>query len=256
MKLHHIVFALLLVTPALPMSTATAAGGGACGAIGDCLEANIDPSNNASLQRGAKWYVNYCLGCHALAFQRYNRVAKDLGMDNQLVEEHLMFTTNKVGNTMDIAMPKRPAKDWFGQTPPDLSVVAREKGVNYLYTFLKTFYVDRSKTTGVNNIAFKDTSMPWMLWSEQGWQKPTTESLMGEDGEAHDVVVGVEPLTEGKMSPEEFDQLLLDLVNFLHYTGEPIKRTRIAMGIWVIAFLLLFFVLSYFLKREYWKDVH
>lgn len=251
------LFALLLASLSFAVpGLSHAAGGSACGGLGDCLEANIDPSNKNSLQRGAKLYVNYCLGCHAMAFQRYNRIGQDLGMSDKLVEDNLMFTSNKVGSTMDIAMPKLAARKWFGQTPPDLSVMAREKGVDYLYSFLKTFYVDRSKPTGVNNVAFPATSMPWMMWDLQGWQKPVMEDHADSSGESHQVAVGVEPLTEGSMSPEAFDQALLDLVNFMNYSAEPIRAKRQSMGIWVIAFLLLLFVFSYFLKREYWKDIH
>lgn len=218
-------------------------------------KADIDAGNQASLQRGARLYVNYCLGCHGLKYQRYNRMGDDLGMDDELVKDNLMFTTNKVASTMDIAMPEREAQKWFGQTPPDLSLIAREKGIDYLYTYLTTFYVDTSKETGVNNYAFPNASMPWVMWKLEGWKKPIYKEV---DDHGHKVskIVGYEQLTEGDMSPEEFKAAMLDLTNFLHYVGEPIKQTRIAMGLKVMAYLLLLFILSIFLKREFWKDVH
>jgi ubiquinol-cytochrome c reductase cytochrome c1 subunit len=218
-------------------------------------DANIDADNKASLQRGARLYANYCLGCHGLKFQRYNRMGDDLGMDDELVKEHLMFTTNKVAETMDIAMPEREAATWFGQTPPDLSLITREKGIDYLYTYLTTFYVDESKETGVNNYAFPNASMPWVMWKLEGWKKPIYKEV-DDHGKTVTKIVGYEQITEGEMSPEEFKSAMLDLTNFLHYVGEPIKQERVAIGLKVIAYLLLLFILSIFLKREFWKDVH
>ena len=239
-----------LVLSVSGLTVAVAAGGGI-----ELAEANIDAKNKASLQRGARLYANYCLGCHGLKYQRYNRMADDLGMDDALVAENLMFTTNKVAETMDIAMPEREAQKWFGQTPPDLSLIAREKGIDYIYTYLTTFYVDESKETGVNNLAFPNASMPWVMWKLEGWKKPIYEDVEDHGHTVHKLV-GYEQLTEGEMSPEEFKAAMLDLTNFLHYVGKPIKQTRIALGLKVLAYLLLLFVLSIFLKREFWKDVH
>lgn len=226
--------------------------------------ANIDPDNNASLQRGAALYVNYCLGCHSLKFQRYNRMGNDLGMDDDLVKENLAFTTDKVGETMTIAMPSRPAAKWFGQTPPDLSLIAREKGVDYLYTYLTTFYVDKSKGTGFNNYAFPSVGMPWVMWKMEGLKEPVygerDKTVQSEDGSTRVVkekyITGYNQLTEGDLSPEEFKGAMRDLTNFLHYVGEPGKKDRMSLGMKVIAYLLLLFVLAYFLKKEFWKDVH
>lgn len=234
-------FAVLLI--AVAPGLAAAAGGG-----GNYDKANIDPNNQASLQRGAQLYVNYCLGCHALSYQRYGRMGKDLGMTDELVKDHLLFAGDKVGETMRIAMPKRPASKWFGQVPPDLTLIAREKGVDYLYTYLRTFYVDKSKATGMNNVAFPDASMPWVMWEMQGLREPVRD----EAGK----ITSYKQLTKGTHSPEEFDAAMRDLTNFLHYVGEPIKRERHALGVKVIAFLLVLFVLTYFLKKEYWKDIH
>lgn len=241
--------ALLLSLSA--MGPAIAAGGGNI----KLDKADIDPNNKNSLQRGARLYVNYCLGCHGLKYQRYNRMADDLGMDDALVAENLMFTTNKVAETMDIAMPEREAQKWFGQTPPDLSLIAREKGIDYIYSYLTTFYVDESKETGVNNRVFPNASMPWVMWKLEGWKKPVYKEVE-DHGETVTKLVGYEQLTEGELSPEEFKLAMLDLTNFLHYVGEPIKQTRIAIGLKVLAYLLLLFILSIFLKREFWKDVH
>lgn len=239
-----------LMLGVLASTSAVAASGGA-----ELSKADIDPTSLGSLQRGARLYSNYCLGCHGLKFQRYNRMGDDLGMDDALVAENLMFTTNKVAETMDIAMPEREAQKWFGQTPPDLSLITREKGIDYLYTYLTTFYVDHTKETGVNNAAFPNASMPWVLWKLEGWKKPIYEDVE-EHGKTVHKLVGYEHITEGELTPEEFDTAMLDLTNFLNYVGEPIKQKRISIGIKVMAYLLLLFILSIFLKREFWKDVH
>lgn len=241
---------------AVLLSTSVVTGAFAAGGSDiPMADANIDADNKASLQRGARLYANYCLGCHGLKFQRYNRMGDDLGMDDELVKEHLMFTTNKVAETMDIAMPEREAATWFGQTPPDLSLITREKGIDYLYTYLTTFYVDESKETGVNNYAFPNASMPWVMWKLEGWKKPIYKEV-DDHGKTVTKIVGYEQITEGEMSPEEFKSAMLDLTNFLHYVGEPIKQQRVSIGLKVIAYLLLLFILSIFLKREFWKDVH
>lgn len=224
----------------------------AAGGAGIPLDsANIDPDNNASLQRGARLYVNYCLGCHSLKYQRYNRMADDIGMDDDLVIDNLAFTTDKVAETMTIAMPERPAAKWFGQTPPDLSLIAREKGVDWLYTYLTTFYVDTSKATGFNNYAFPNVGMPWVLWKMEGMKEAVWE---GEGSAKH--ITGYKQITEGDLSPEEFKTAMRDMTNFLHYVGEPGKKDRVSLGIKVITYLLLLFVLAFFLKKEYWRDVH
>ena len=188
--------------------------------------ANIDISDTASLQNGAKLFMNYCSGCHAIGFMRYNRIAKDLNLSDSLVAEHLMFAGEKPGETITTAMPKEGAAKWFGGTPPDLSLVARAKGTDWIYTYLRGFYEDDSKVFGVNNKVLENASMPDVLWS----------------------------LKEGK--PEaEFDQDVRDITNFLDYVGEPAKLIRTSLGVWVLLFLGVLLVLTYLLKKEYWKDV-
>jgi len=188
--------------------------------------ANTDISDTASLQNGAKLFMNYCSGCHAIGFMRYNRIAKDLNLSDSLVAEHLMFAGEKPGETITTAMPKEGAAKWFGGTPPDLSLVARAKGTDWIYTYLRGFYEDDSKVFGVNNKVLENASMPDVLWS-----------LKEERPEA------------------EFDQDVRDITNFLDYVGEPAKLIRTSLGVWVLLFLGVLLVLTYLLKKEYWKDV-
>ena len=188
--------------------------------------ANTDISDTASLQNGAKLFMNYCSGCHAIGFMRYNRIAQDLNLSDSLVAEHLMFAGEKPGETITTAMPKEGAAKWFGGTPPDLSLVARAKGTDWIYTYLRGFYEDDSKVFGVNNKVLENASMPDVLWS----------------------------LKEGK-SEAEFDQDVRDITNFLDYVGEPAKLIRTSLGVWVLLFLGVLLVLTYLLKKEYWKDV-
>ena len=188
--------------------------------------ANTDISDTASLQNGAKLFMNYCSGCHAIGFMRYNRIAKDLNLSDSLVAEHLMFAGEKPGETITTAMPKEGAAKWFGGTPPDLSLVARAKGTDWIYTYLRGFYKDDSKVFGVNNKVLENASMPDVLWS----------------------------LKESK-SETEFNQDVRDITNFLDYVGAPAKLIRTSLGVWVLLFLGVLFVLTYLLKKEYWKDV-
>ena len=188
--------------------------------------ANTDISDTASLQNGAKLFMNYCSGCHAIGFMRYNRIAQDLNLSDSLVAEHLMFAGEKPGETITTAMPKEGAAKWFGGTPPDLSLVARAKGTDWIYTYLRGFYEDDSKVFGVNNKVLENASMPDVLWS-----------LKKEKPEA------------------EFNQDVRDITNFLDYVGEPAKLIRTSLGVWVLLFLGVLFVLTYLLKKEYWKDV-
>ena len=188
--------------------------------------ANTDISDTASLQNGAKLFMNYCSGCHAISFMRYNRIAQDLNLSDSLVSEHLMFAGEKPGETITTAMPKEGAAKWFGVTPPDLSLVARSKGTDWIYTYLRGFYKDDSKVFGVNNKVLENASMPDVLWS----------------------------LKEGK-SEAGFNQDVRDITNFLDYVGEPAKLIRTSLGVWVLLFLSVLLVLTYLLKKEYWKDV-
>ncbi|HEY0720360.1 MAG TPA: cytochrome c1 [Gammaproteobacteria bacterium] len=218
--------------------------------------AHVDLNDKASLQRGAKLFVNYCLSCHSAAFQRYNRMGKDLGLTDDEVKANLMFASEKVGDTMTIAMPTGDAKKWFGNPPPDLSVMARARGADYIYTYLRSFYVDEKKPTGTNNTVFPDVGMPNVLWELQGLQKPLYKTELDHEGNETHVLTGFEPVTKGTMSTTEFDQAALDLTNFLVYIGEPAQLQRKSLGVWVLLFLGILFVFAYALKKEYWKDVH
>lgn len=220
------------------------------------MHARVDLSDKASLQRGAKIFVNYCLSCHSAAYMRFNRLGEDLGVPEDVLEQNLMFGTDKPGDTMTIAMRTEDATAYFGTAPPDLSVISRARGADWLYTFFMTFYRDPSRPFGVNNLQFKDTAMPHVLWELQGWQEPVKVEETLDDGSTVETIEHFEVVTPGQLSPEEYEQTVNDLVNFLVYLGEPVKLKRYTIGTWVIVYLLVFLVVAYFLKREYWKDVH
>ncbi len=248
MSMKRFIMTLLLAaTPGLGLG----AGGGY-----HLDSANIDLENQASLQRGAKLFVNYCMGCHSAQYQRYNRMARDIGLTDKQVEENLIFTGAKVGETMRNAMPREEAKTWFGAAPPDLSLIARSRGVDYLYTYLRTFYIDESRPYGVNNAVFPMVGMPHVLWELQGWQAPVYETVQDAQGEDTQVIAGFEVVKPGAMAPAEFDAAMRDLVAFLSYVAEPIQLERQRLGVWVLLYLVLATVVFYLLKKEYWKDVH
>ena len=218
-------------------------------------QANIDPNNRESLQRGARLFVNYCLSCHSAGLMRYERIGKELGIDDKLVSENLMFTGGKVGELMTVATADDDASAWFGTVPPDLSVISRARGVDWLYTYMRSFYRDDSKIIGVNNLVFPDVGMPHVLWELQGWQDAVIKTHKQDDG-TEVKTVDLELAEQGTMTPKEYDRAIRDLVNFLDYMGEPGKHDRRELGGRVILFLLVFLVFAYLLKREYWKDIH
>ncbi|MCU7878422.1 MAG: cytochrome c1 [Candidatus Thiodiazotropha sp. (ex Lucinoma borealis)] len=242
-----IVAFLLAAAPLLGL----AAGGGV-----HLDDADIDLGDQASLQRGAKYFMNYCLSCHSAKYQRYNRMAKDLGLTKDEVVQNLMFTTDKIGNTMDIAMTAEQGTEWFGSPPPDLSVISRARGVDWIYTYLRSFYLDEKRPFGVNNLVFPDVGMPHVLWELQGAQKAVFKLEKGSSGNDIQVFDHFEPVTQGTVSAEEYDQVARDLTAFLSYVGEPIQMERKRLGVWVLLFIAVFFVMAYLLKKEYWKDVH
>jgi ubiquinol-cytochrome c reductase cytochrome c1 subunit len=219
------------------------------------LQPGTDIKNTDSLQRGARNFMNYCSGCHSLTYVRYNRLAADLKIPESELPGNLMFTSEKVFDTINSAMPK-DSEGWFGKQPPDLSLMARARGVDYLYSFLKGFYVDNTRPWGVNNLYLPSAAMPHVLQTLQGLQKPVFKNEPDDRGSARMVLVGVEAMTPGALKPEEYDQFVRDLANFLDYAGEPVKEKRQSMGVFVTLFLLVFFVFAYLLKKEYWKDVH
>jgi len=219
---------------------------------------NIDQSNQRSLQRGAKAFVNNCMGCHNAEYKRYSRVAQDLGLSEEDVENNLIFTTDdageptKVGALMTNNMTTEYGRQSFGVVPPNLSLTARSRGVDWIYTFLKSYYVDPSiGTTGVNNLVYPGTAMPHILWQYQGWQEP----VFGEEHDGETPIVGLSLAEPGSMSVEEYDDLIADITNFMAYMADPIKVTRHRVGIVVMLFLFGLLGIAYVLKKEYWKDV-
>lgn len=247
--MRKIIFLALLLLSSTLSNTLFAASGGHTYPHD---KAPINFNNKASLQRGAQLFVNYCMGCHSAKYQRYNRFARDTGASDDVVKENLIFNPNvKVGDTMVIGMTEKDGKGWFGAAPPDLSLIARSRGVDYLYNYLRGFYIDESRPYGVNNSVFPMVGMPHVLWQLQGWQKPVYEMVEGKE-----VIQGFEIVEPGSMSVKEFDSAMADMVNFLSYVGEPVQQERKDLGFWVILYLLLALIVFYLLKVEYWKDVH
>lgn len=209
----------------------------------------VNLSDTASLQRGARMFINYCLSCHSAAYMRYNRMAQDLNISDDVLKENLLFAGDKTGDLMTTNMSAEDAKKWFGVWPPDLTLVARVRKPDWIYTYLRSFYIDETSPSGWNNTLFENVAMPHVLYELQGSQR-----LAGTDPES-----GKPDFTlasEGSLAPEEFDSAIRDLTNFLVYLGEPIRLKRHTIGVFVILFLLIFFALAYLLKKEYWKDVH
>lgn len=213
-------------------------------------------ANTPSLQRGAKYFVNYCLGCHSLKYVRYQSLIDDLGITEQQLNENLLFTAEKPTEMMKIAMDADDAERWFGNAPPDLSLTARSRGTAWIYAYLRSFYRDEARPTGMNNTVLPNASMPHVLAPLQGYQEAVFEDVVDEEGNHHEQFVRFEEPVGGAVSPEEYDEVVRDIVNFLEYVSEPMKLERQAIGMGVLAFLLVFFLFAFFLKREYWKDVH
>ena len=253
---------LILLCAALPgMSLASGGGHLKLDAV------KIDLSDRSSLQRGARTFVNYCLSCHSAAYMRYNRMGEDLGISEELVKGNLMFAADKTGELMKAAMSREDAKKWFGTAPPDLSLVARSRGPEWFYTYMRSFYRDDKSSTGWNNTVFPSVAMPHVLSDVQGLQRAVYRT---EKHESESVKDGkkVRKATEekvfdrfeiekpGSMTAQQYDESMRDLTNFMVYLGEPAKLVRHQIGIMVLVFLAIFFVVAYLLKKEYWKDVH
>jgi len=217
-------------------------------------KAPINLHDNQSLQRGAKVFVNYCLTCHSASYMRYNRL-QDLGLTESEIKENLVLAGEKVGDPMTIAMSKADAKTWFGATPPDLTVIARARGADWLYTYLRGFYRDGTRPTGWNNTVFDKVGMPHVLYELQGDQVLHVEEHTDAHGATHEVHK-LELVKQGRLTKPEYDALVGDLVNYLQYMGEPAKNQRMQLGVLVLLFLGIFFVVAYYLKKEYWKDIH
>jgi ubiquinol-cytochrome c reductase cytochrome c1 subunit len=212
-------------------------------------KAPVNLNDNASMQRGARLFVNYCLSCHSASYMRYNRL-QDIGLTEEQIKNNLMFASEKTGQTMNVAMNKVEAKEWFGATPPDLTVIARSRGADWLYTYLRGFYRDDTRPTGWNNTVFDKVGMPHVLYQLQGEQEMRVE----KHGEHESKIL--ELVKPGKMSKAEYDVAAADLVNYLVYMGEPTQQLRKKLGIAVLLFLGIFFVFAYYLKKEYWTDIH
>ncbi len=218
-------------------------------------KAPINLNNKESLQRGASVFVNYCLTCHAASYMRYSRMT-DIGLTEQQIKDNLLFATDKPGSTMTIAMRSAEAKEWFGAAPPDLSVITRSRGSDWVYTYLRTFFRDDSRPTGWNNLVFDKVGMPHVMQDLQGHLAPVYRTETGEDGKTHEVIDHLRLVKPGQLTQAEFDGLVGDLVNYMTWMGEPARTLRMKIGLGVVIFLSLFFVLAFYLKREYWKDVH
>ena len=261
------VFALIMALTIIPLQAVGAESAYKCGSM-PCDEIKVNPHDEPSLQRGAGVYMNYCMACHSLQYSRYNRVANDLGIPEDLMMANMVFDPAvKFGDLMENAMDDANAKTWFGAAPPDLTLVSRARQPDWLYTYLRTFYRDDTRPYGVNNKVFKDVGMPHALLELQGMQ----ECAMGpakaaNGGVKRDPLTGADILEEpcgqlvvteaGSMTPEEFDGAMYDLVNFLAYTAEPIAAERQRIGLFVLLFIAIFTVFAWLLNREYWKDVH
>ena len=232
--MKKLILAVLAVLPMLAV---------AAGPSMQLDEANNDLSDKASLKRGFEAYINNCLACHELKYQRYNRTFADLGISDEDGMANYMYTGEKVGDHITNTMPGKEAAKWFGSTPPDLTLEARFRSPDWIYTYLRSFYVDEKRPFGVNNKVFKDVGMPHVLQNLQGVR------TMDEHGNLSEA-------TGGSMTAEEYDAFARDLTNFLEYTGEPNKLERESMGYWVIGFLFILLFFSYLLKKEYWRDVH
>lgn len=246
--MKRIILSLLLVASPVVVDAASS-------------EVSLDAARNnmanvASLQRGAKYYVNYCLGCHSLQYVRYNSLIDDLGLTEEQVADNLMFTAEKPTEMMNIAMQADDAERWFGVTPPDLSLTARSRGTDWIYTYLRSFYIDESRPVGVNNPVLPNASMPHVLAPLQGYQVAEFREVIDEDGNRDKELVGFKPPAGGALEPQEYDEVVRDLTNFLDYVSEPVQLRRQEVGMGVLAFLLVFFLFAFFLKREYWKDIH
>jgi ubiquinol-cytochrome c reductase cytochrome c1 subunit len=226
-------------------------------AEGPAVDSAPDLSNNpAALQRGAKLFVNYCLNCHSATAMRYNRL-RDIGLSDDDIKNNLLFTTYKIGETMKIAMKPADAKAWFGAVPPDLSVMARAKSADYIYTYLRTYYRDPSRPTGWNNLAYPNTAMPHVLWQLQGtrdavFTERESAENPGEKERHFDHFVQVHP---GQLDSVDYDNAAADIAGFLNYMAEPAREQRHRLGVWVLIFLLGLFVVTWRLNASFWKDV-
>ena len=252
---------LILLCAALPGIAFASGGGHKYDAV------KIDLNDKASLQRGARIFINYCLSCHSASYMRYSRMGDDLGISDELVKENLLFAAEKPGELMKAVMPRDDAKLWFGTAPPDLSLVARSRGPEWFYTYMRSFYRDDKSPSGWDNTVFQHVAMPHVLYEWQGQQRAVyriepRKSIVVQDGKKIEKVIEdkvfdrFEIEKPGSMTVAQYDAAMRDLTQFMVYLGEPAKLVRYRTGIFVLVFLGIFLVIAYLLKKEYWKDVH
>ncbi len=241
---------VLAVSACFLASPVWASGGGA-----DLESADIDPDNINSLQRGAANFMNYCSGCHSAQYVRYNTIGKDLDLSEEMLVDNLMFNAEKTFETIQASMPADDAARWYGTAPPDLSLMARAKGVDHVYNFLKGFYVSADSPTGVDNLVLEGTSMPHVLWELQGYQSAHFAHHENEDGSVTTTFEGFEQITPGSLDSEDYDEFVRDTVNFLAYMAEPVRGFRVVLGKWVLIYLIFFLIIARMLKKQIWKDV-
>ena len=267
------IFAVSLIA-----SNMSAAGGAACGNYlsedgltkGECDKAYVDATDKSSLQRGAQIYMNYCLGCHSLKYARYKKVSEDLEIPLDMFEDNLIFGDQKMGDLIHVGMDPKEAKEWFGNTPPDLTLEAGLRGPDWVYTYLKSFYIDESRPLGVNNKVYENVGMPHVLVDLQGTPQSVCRQVpfVADNGGIRQDPLTGERLTQeqcgfleveagtGELNPEEFDEAMLDLTNFLAYMTDPMKTERESIGTYTLLYLFIFTMLSYLLYREFKKDLH
>jgi ubiquinol-cytochrome c reductase cytochrome c1 subunit len=246
--MKQLIFALALLAP----FTVHAAGGGP---IVPNDKPNIDLTNQASLQRGANYFVSYCLNCHSLQYERWQRF-EEFGITEDILRTTLLPASAKKGDLMTVAMRPIDGEAWFGAPPPDLTLETRLRGTHWVYNYMRAFYVDESRPFGVNNTVYDKVGMPHVLWELQGLQKAIFETVENSNGSTHEVFQGFEIVQPGKLTPAEYDAMVLDMVNFMAYIAEPTKLKSQRTGIFVLIFLGILFIFSYLLKKEYWKDIH
>lgn len=217
--------------------------------------APVNVEDHESLQRGVAVFVNYCLNCHSANYMRYNRMT-DIGLTEPQIKDNLLYAAAKPGETMHIAMRTKEAKAWFGAAPPDLTVIARSRGADWVYTYLRSFYRDDSRPMGWNNTVFDKVGMPHALHELQGHLAPVYHTETDHEGKQHQVISHLELVKPGKLTQAEYDALVADLVNYLSWMGEPAQTERKNIGLIVLLFLGLFFIVAYYMKKEFWKDIH
>lgn len=276
--MRNISLSIVILGVGLLASNLSAAGGAACGNYlsedgltkGECDKAYVDATDKPSLQRGAQIYMNYCLGCHSLKYARYKKVSEDLEIPLDMFKDNLIFGDQKMGDLIQVGMDPQEAKEWFGNTPPDLTLEAGLRGPDWVYTYLKSFYIDESRPLGVNNKVYENVGMPHVLVDLQGTPQSVCRqvSFVAENGGIRQDPLTGERLTQeqcgfleveagtGQLNPEEFDEAMLDLTNFLAYMTDPMKTERESIGTYTLLYLFIFTMLSYLLYREFKKDLH